>query len=366
MSKHIFRCGIKRRLSAAVMLLCLAVTFSSYADIISDAPDMSGGTASGIAAPPVESAAPPAESAAPAAGSQPDTGASGSGGIMAPSDSGSDTVLSDVPIMVPGGTAVAASTVRIMAPGSTNISVMTETGPGPGASVSGTGLPGEQYINDAKTRIELGFTLVSPVHSYNGLKVAEGSVQLADGSWASIGYDKYIRQPYFRLLREEGDWYVVAVHASRIGNYNAGTVVDELWLKKPDCTAQSYIEVNTANEKRIDIVRDALSLLGKGYQYAGNGPDAYDCSGLVKSVMSSSGISIARTSSEICNAGTEVGITGLRPGDIVGRNGHVGIYIGNGVFVHAAESASGVITEDLQIYNSNTNSFKYYRNVIGD
>ncbi len=160
---------------------------------------------------------------------------------------------------------------------------------------------------------------------------------------------------------------MVSVHASKIGNHyvSDGSVISELWLKKSECTAQSYLDLNTSNSQRHQIVVNAMNLLGKGYRYAGNGPDAYDCSGLVKAVMSSVGISIARTSSEICNAGTQVGITGLRPGDIVGRSGHVGIYIGDGYFVHAAETSTGVVTESLEVYNASSR-FSSYVNVVGD
>ena len=50
---------------------------------------------------------------------------------------------------------------------------------------------------------------------------------------------------------------------------------------------------------------------------------------------------------------------------VVGRPGHVGIYIGDGWFVHASESSTGVITESLEVY-SRTNRFTNFINVVGD
>lgn len=275
-----------------------------------------------------------------------------------------ETVIVDVP-----GSAPDLPSVKVIGSGSSTStgSGSIITAPGQAASDLSGSEVGSMYSSDSKVKVELGYTLVSPNVDYNGFKVAEGSVQLKDGSWASIGHDKYIRQPYFKLLREEGDWYVVSVNAKRIGNYTTpdGSTITELWLKKSDCVARNYIELNTTSAKRQAIVKYALSLLGKGYQYAGNGPDVFDCSGFVNHVMSTNGIKVARNSTAICQNGSEVGINGLRPGDIVGRSGHVGIYIGDGCFVHAAESSTGVITDSVAIYNRSS-AFTSYRNVAGD
>ncbi len=231
---------------------------------------------------------------------------------------------------------------------------------------------GLSYANEPAVPVNLGFQLVSPAHQYSGLKVAEGSVQLTDGSWDEIGYDKLIRGGYYKLIREATDstgvqWYIVAVNASRIGNYYTpdGSHATELWLKKNDCTISGTLSLNTSNTTRQNIVKTALSLAGSRYVYGGNGPDSFDCSGFVRYVMAQNGISVPRTSTEQCSAGTEVGINGLRPGDIVGRSGHVGIYIGNGYFIHSSESSTGVIVESVAVYNK-YNKFTNYVNVVGD
>ena len=382
---------------------------SSAGTVLVDSPDSTGSAATGTSAPPQETArasappetaasqsgegasgpqqtdttaaAPPQAETTAAAPAQSDTAGTGPVQTGSPVQSGSagspvpgTTAESSYVTVGIGSSGTSAASAGTAGPGGTAVSSAGTSGPGasagstsqaPAASVSSSGAPGADHANDARARVDLGYTVVSPNFSYNGFLVAEGMVQLSDGSWATIGHDKYIRQPYFRLIREDGDWYVVAVHASRIGNFSVGSTVDELWLKKSECTASNSIELNTTSPQRQQIVKTALGLLGKGYRYAGNGPDAYDCSGFVNAVMTSCGISIARTSYEICNAGTQVGITGLRPGDIVGRPGHVGIYIGGGNFVHAAESSTGVITDSVEVYNRGS-AFSSYVNVIGD
>ncbi len=384
----------------AFTVLALAAAFCtagirSYADVISDLPSAVSSTADSPASSSASSGSGAASTAVSASGSTGQQASSSSSSLSASSSSSS--AANPVPGTTAEDLAAAAEeiavntgsgdTVIVDVPGSAP-DIVTSGSAGPGASYTGSSSSGtsviaapsqdsasastdaeagSKYASEAKVKVDLGFTVVSPNYDYNGFKVAEGSVQLSDGSWDSIGHDKYIRQPYYKLLREEGDWYVVSVNARRIGNYATpdGSTIKELWLKKSDCIARNYIELNTQNTQRQAIVKYALSLLGKGYQYAGSGPDMFDCSGFVNHVMSTNGISVARNSSEICTNGYEVGISGLRPGDIVGRSGHVGIYIGDGCFIHAAESSTGVITDSIAIYNRSS-KFNSYRNVVGD
>ena len=247
------------------------------------------------------------------------------------------------------------------------------SGPGATAQTSaGSGRVGINHASDASISVELGFKLVSPRVQRGSLNVAEGSVQLSDGSWAYIGHDKNIRSPYYRVLREvtdtQGvDWYVCAAHASKIGDYYTadGSEATELWLKKSDCTEQTSITLNTTNQTRINIVKTALSNLGDEYTYGMNGPDEFDCSGFVNYVFSQAGISVPRQSGAICAMAGQISIEDLRPGDIVGRNGHVGVYIGGGVFVHSSETSTGVVSEYVDVYNAQ-NGFTNYINAVGD
>lgn len=257
-------------------------------------------------------------------------------------------------------------------------SVQTGFGPGFASLQSSTidsSTVGQKYSTDPMVSINLGFTLISPAHVYNGVKVASGSVQLSDGSWAYMGYDSLIDDGYYMLSREAIDtsgeaWYIISATGTQIGNYNTpdGSRFTEVWLRKNECVTLNALSLNTSNVLRQNIVRTALSLLGKGYTYGEAGPDSFDCSGFVYYVMGQNGINIPRTSTEICEkAGTEIseGAYGLRPGDIVGRSGHVGIYIGDGYFIHSAERASGVKVDLLWEYNKYS-PVTNYRNVLGD
>jgi hypothetical protein len=88
--------------------------------------------------------------------------------------------------------------------------------------------------------------------------------------------------------------------------------------------------------------------MGKPYQWGGTGPNSYDCSGLVYALYGKIGISLPRVSSSQATVGTYVAKPDLAYGDLVffardGRNiNHVGIYVGNGEFVHAPSSGNVV------------------------
>jgi uncharacterized protein YgiM (DUF1202 family) len=103
-----------------------------------------------------------------------------------------------------------------------------------------------------------------------------------------------------------------------------------------------------------DVVREAMRHLGKAYVSGGDGPDAFDCSGFTSYVYRQFGVNLARTASGQYLQGRPVSRDELSPGDVVVfentyRPGisHVGIYIGQGRFIHASNSRSGVKISDL-------------------
>ena len=96
------------------------------------------------------------------------------------------------------------------------------------------------------------------------------------------------------------------------------------------------------------IARAAQSLIGSPYRYGGAGPDAFDCSGLVAYVHGQLGYSTPRTAAQQYASARPIPRAGLQPGDLVffRLNGagvsHVGVYMGNGRFVHAPQSGGHV------------------------
>ncbi|MGN6576864.1 MAG: NlpC/P60 family protein [Nocardioides sp.] len=89
----------------------------------------------------------------------------------------------------------------------------------------------------------------------------------------------------------------------------------------------------------------ALAQVGDAYVYGASGPNAFDCSGLTMMAWAQGGVGLPHSSSAQFNMGTPVSSSQLQPGDLVfyySPVSHVGIYIGNGQIVHAANPSTGV------------------------
>ena len=92
-------------------------------------------------------------------------------------------------------------------------------------------------------------------------------------------------------------------------------------------------------------VNYALAQVGDAYVYGAAGPSAFDCSGLTMMAWAQAGVGLPHSSSAQMGSGTPVSSSSLQPGDLVfyySPVSHVGIYIGGGRIVHAANPSSGV------------------------
>jgi cell wall-associated NlpC family hydrolase len=96
-----------------------------------------------------------------------------------------------------------------------------------------------------------------------------------------------------------------------------------------------------------EVAMRAISLVGSPYEWGGNGPTTFDCSGLVRFVYDQLGILVPRTAAEQFSAATPVKLDHLEPGDLLffrikGQISHVAIYTGEGRFVHAPQTGRSV------------------------
>jgi len=102
------------------------------------------------------------------------------------------------------------------------------------------------------------------------------------------------------------------------------------------------------------LVNTALGFKGARYRYGGMSSRGFDCSGLVARVLRSHGIRAPHNSAALYKLGQPVSKSSLKPGDLVffrtrGRGiSHVGIYIGDGKFVHASTGRGQVCTDTLR------------------
>lgn len=186
----------------------------------------------------------------------------------------------------------------------------------------------------------------------------------SEPSTSSESLGKLKKHTVVTIISEENDWYKV--------NYNGkegyiskslvtiGEVPEETSSRSGDTSRTQTISNNS------DIVSIATQYLGNKYVSGGASPESgFDCSGFTQYVYNQCGISLSRASSTQANNGTPVDKSELQPGDLLlfhyyggSSIGHVGIYTGNGQFIHAANAQRGVVYDTI-------NSGYYAENYAG-
>lgn len=112
----------------------------------------------------------------------------------------------------------------------------------------------------------------------------------------------------------------------------------------------------TVRTRTSDLVVNAMGFLGVPYRRGGNSAaTGFDCSGFVRAMYEQTvGLVLPRRANEQAAATSAIDKTDLQPGDLVFFNtmrrafSHVGIYVGEGKFIHSPRSGSEVRVEDMQ------------------
>ena len=141
----------------------------------------------------------------------------------------------------------------------------------------------------------------------------------------------------------ESPFTKVESFAQDIRDY-VGGVADEA-----AAAAQAQAEAEALAGRRQSVVDEAAAQLGVPYAYGGTTPSGFDCSGFTRWVFSHAlGRELPRTAAEQSALGTGVSLDELVPGDLLfwGRGSgvyHVGIYVGDGEYIHASTGGGRVM-----------------------
>lgn len=190
------------------------------------------------------------------------------------------------------------------------------------------------------------------------------TISAQTGDWYKITYGDYTGYVYKPLISEtpvvtnrgEVDRTPVSTPETQIPIVDNTQVIED--TKNETTTPELPIISSNGNK----IVSFAKQYLGYRYVLGGTTPGSgFDCSGFVYYVFNSNGYSISRSLYAQAGTGTAVSKAELQPGDVVffnntsnGSLGHVGIYIGEGMMVHAANSKRGVVTDTINSGYYNT------------
>jgi cell wall-associated NlpC family hydrolase len=132
--------------------------------------------------------------------------------------------------------------------------------------------------------------------------------------------------------------YRVELAAAQLSTDSYNAALSRRYLSGVELTG------GTAAPQALAAVRFALAQLGKPYVWGAEGPDTYDCSGLVQTAYAGAGVMLPRTARPQYLSTTPVPVTAMIPGDLLffGPDAnnwnsihHVGIYLGDGLMVHA-------------------------------
>lgn len=166
---------------------------------------------------------------------------------------------------------------------------------------------------------------------------------------------------FVRSLKQDGVDAYYFVHRSglykvRFGNFptekqararalslQQSGVIDEFFIVKPEDYAAAQVTEHGSSYLRKEIVRTAESFVGVSYLWGGSSAEeGFDCSGLTMAVYRYNGLDLPRSSKEQFESGTPVDKDNLRQGDLVffttsgvKKVSHVGVYVGDGKFIHA-------------------------------
>ena len=189
----------------------------------------------------------------------------------------------------------------------------------------------------------------------------------ADGSTlnmragASTSFDSLCSIPSGTVLELEGiyeGWYKVT-YAGNTGYVSSDYI-----------TITTEPTTSTSSALGEQIVALAKQYLGTPYVLGGNGPSSFDCSGFTKYIYAQFGYTLNRTATDQLQNGVSVSRDELQPGDLVFFKyntskpvSHVGIYIGNGEFIHASTNRYMVQIDQMNPGHY-ANVFVYARRIL--
>lgn len=178
-------------------------------------------------------------------------------------------------------------------------------------------------------------------------------------------------QPPTTWCRKETLWRISQIYGLtvdelfQLNGLNSDLIFpgQRLIVSKDDATDEN-VEESSASDEEVVVEEDSLAsqildfaktFIGTPYKSAGSSPGGFDCSGFTSYVYKQFNIDLPRVAQDQYNFGKIVSSSEAKPGDLVAfaHNGyihHVGIYMGNGEFIHSSSTEGVVITKTNDAY----------------
>ncbi|WP_405517478.1 NlpC/P60 family protein [Streptomyces canus] len=211
----------------------------------------------------------------------------------------------------------------------------------------------DDYVSEQsatmKKRQEASQSLQTLTETQSDLKTAKATVQkkLAD---AREMLSELTAQEKARLAAiEKQKQEAAARKAAELARQQAAAekAAQEATAPQESTSTATDSSYATKAAKALAFVR---AQIGKPYVWGATGPDSYDCSGLTQAAWKAAGVDLPRVTYDQVNAGTTVTLADAQPGDLVffyDDISHVGLYIGNGMMIHAPKPGAYVREESI-------------------
>jgi len=212
----------------------------------------------------------------------------------------------------------------------------------------------DDYVSEQsatmKKRQEASQSLQTLTETQSDLKTAKATVQkkLAD---AREMLSELTAQEKARLAAlEEQKQEAAARKAAELARQQAAAEKAAQETTAPPQGSTSTATDSSYATKAAKALAFARAQIGKPYVWGATGPDSYDCSGFTQAAWKAAGVDLPRVTYDQVNAGTTVSLADAQPGDLVffyDDISHVGLYIGNGMMIHAPKPGAYVREESI-------------------
>ncbi|MFD4566716.1 NlpC/P60 family protein [Streptomyces sp. NPDC058467] len=221
----------------------------------------------------------------------------------------------------------------------------------------------DDYVTEqaatTKKRAEASKSLQTLTTSQNALKMSKADVQRklseARELLSELTAEEKARLAAIEKKKQEAAERKAAELAQQQAASAAKKAAQESSPSPGTTTGSSGSTGSTATDssyatKAAKALAFARAQVGKPYVWGATGPDSYDCSGFTQAAWKAAGVTLPRVTYDQVNAGTTVSLADAQPGDLVffyDDVSHVGLYIGNGMMIHAPKPGAYVREESI-------------------